>query len=151
MAVDCPIADHPLIGVDLIHELGPVVYFPWVDRKKAPQFELDNGKLQVNAIHCRQETFLVQLKRSVHILRLFAGAPAQHRLDAGHDLPGAERFADVIIGPELRSPRGRSISSMRAVTMMIGTMENERISLQISIPFRPAASGQAGSGQGVVL
>jgi len=34
-----------------------------------------------------------------------AGASTQYSLDAGHHLPGTERFADVVIGPELKAEK----------------------------------------------
>src|SRR6185369_1004633 len=102
VAIDGAIADHSLIGIYLIHELGSIVYASGIGRKEVKQFKLDHGKIQILALQRRLKTFLIQMQNGWHARLLPDGTSSQHRLDAGHDLPWAERLADVIIGAELK-------------------------------------------------
>ena len=62
VAINGPIADNPLIRVDMVHKLGSTEYAPGVFLKEAQQFEFDHGKFQISAVQQRLETLLVQMK-----------------------------------------------------------------------------------------
>ena len=76
------------------------------------------------------------MEEAITTLSILLAVPPEHRLDAEHQLRGAERLCDVVVRPS--SSQDRSLSSMRAVMKITGKLDVFRSSLTKA---KPSPSG----------
>src|SRR5512139_801157 len=102
MAVDRAVAHVALVGIHSVHELLSPVDAAGVVDQQLQQPELHGGKLKIMAMQRNPVAVLVQ-NESLPLDCLSIDGATQHSLDPGHHLAGTERFADIIIGAELKA------------------------------------------------
>jgi len=101
MSVDRAVADEAVIRVNFIHELLAAIDTPRVGGEYLQQLEFYSRETQVMSMERGLVAVFIQ-DEPVSLNGLPVANPPEDCFDPRNNFAGAERLADVVVGPELK-------------------------------------------------